>query len=55
MEYEEINYDLTIKTDKKLFKFIVELKDLRSILKQMNYKEVNSVELVKRKNKNAKF
>ncbi len=47
----ENNYDLTIKTNKDMFKFIVELKDLKSILQQINYKEINSVELSKRKAK----
>ena len=50
----ENNYDLTIKTNKDMFKFIVELKDLKSILQQINYKEINSVELSKRKAKKWK-
>lgn len=45
----ENNYDLTIKTNKDMFKFIVELKDLKSILQQINYTDIESVELQKHK------
>jgi hypothetical protein len=47
----EINYDLTIKTTKDMFRFIVELKDLKTVLQQVNFKEIESVELHRHKAK----
>ena len=46
---EEENYDLEIKTKRNTFKFIVELKDLKGMLEQLNYNDINSIKLEKRK------
>lgn len=50
----EINYDLEIKTKKDTFRFIIELQDLKNILEKINYKEIESVNLEKRKMKSGK-
>ena len=50
----EINYDLEIKTKKDTFRFIVELQDLKDMLEKINYKEIESVNLEKRKMKSGK-
>lgn len=55
MGNEEINYDLTINTPRNTFKFIIELQDLKSMLEQINYKEVNSIQLEKRKVKDEQL
>ena len=47
----EINYNLTIKTKKHTFTFITELKDLKSMLEKINYKDIESVNLEKRGDK----
>lgn len=54
MNNEETNYDLTIKTKKHTFQFITELKDIKSMLEKINYKEIESVRLEKRRIKNGK-
>lgn len=50
----EIDYDLMIKTKKHTFTFITELKDLKAMLEKINYKEIESVKLEKRKVKDGK-
>lgn len=50
----EINYDLEIKTKKDTFRFIIELQDLKDMLEKINYKEIESVNLEKRKMKSGK-
>lgn len=50
----ETNYDLTIKTKKHTFKFITELKDIKAMLEKINYKDIESVNLEKRKVKDGK-
>ena len=55
MNNEETNYDLTINTSRNTFKFIIELQDLKSMLEQINYKDVNSIQLEKRKVKDERL